>query len=144
MSGIFISTDKSLISIEIPLAIGTYDIDAAGHVNNIVYIRWLEDMRIKLFTALCDFQGIYNNKYFPVVISTEIKYRKQLKIFDEPTGLMEYAGHSHGIITLKAFIKLGNVISAHAEQKCIMLNLSTNKMINDKMITQLFESNINK
>jgi len=32
--------------ISTPIAIRTYDIDFAGIVSNIVYLRWLEDMRL--------------------------------------------------------------------------------------------------
>lgn len=34
---------------ESELEVKTYDIAAAGHVNNIVYARWLEDLRNMLF-----------------------------------------------------------------------------------------------
>jgi len=33
--------------IEVPLPVRTYDIDFAGIVSNIVYIRWLEDLRLE-------------------------------------------------------------------------------------------------
>ena len=36
-------------STEIYFEIKPYDIDASGHVNNAVYINWLEDLRFKLF-----------------------------------------------------------------------------------------------
>jgi acyl-CoA thioesterase FadM len=43
-------TDKTKpLSVELSLNVNTYDIDVAGHVNNIVYIRWLEDMRNILY-----------------------------------------------------------------------------------------------
>lgn len=34
--------------LEIVLSVQTYDIDFAGIVSNIVYVRWLEDMRLKI------------------------------------------------------------------------------------------------
>jgi len=37
--------------IEIELDISTYDIDIAGHVNNIVFIRRIEDLRHKLLAS---------------------------------------------------------------------------------------------
>ena len=33
---------------ELPLRVQTYDIDFAGIVSNIVFIRWLEDLRLGL------------------------------------------------------------------------------------------------
>lgn len=37
------------VSIEIPVAWG--DMDAFGHVNNTIYLRWFESVRIALFQA---------------------------------------------------------------------------------------------
>ena len=37
------------LEISLDLPIKTYDIDFAGIVSNIVYIRWLEDLRLKMF-----------------------------------------------------------------------------------------------
>lgn len=123
--------------IEMPLEIHGYDIDVAGHVNNIVYVRWLEDLRTKLIASISNFRELFENNFYPVVISTEIKYRKQLKIFDNPTGLIEIAGHKHGVITLKSVIKLNDEISASALQRCVFMNMKTSKMINDKLIQEL-------
>jgi acyl-CoA thioester hydrolase len=41
--------------IEIDFPVRTYDIDLANHVSNIVYSRWLEDLRLEMM-----------NKYFPL------------------------------------------------------------------------------
>jgi acyl-CoA thioester hydrolase len=40
---------------ELTFTVKTYDIDFAGHVSNIVYIRWLEDLRFALL-----------DEYFPL------------------------------------------------------------------------------
>ena len=143
-----VKTDISLCSdkvqqmfIKIPLTVNTYDIDAAGHVNNIVYIRWLEDLRTKLFSRMCNFKEVFENGFYLVVISTAVKYKKQIKIFDNPTGIMEFAGYKHGIISFKSIIKLGEEISTSAEQKCIIMNLNINKMIPDKIIAQIVKQN---
>lgn len=131
---------KKLYSIEIAFTINTYDIDAAGHVNNIVYIRWLEDLRAKLFLNICDYKKMIEKGFYLVVVATEIKYKKQLKIFDKPIGTIELINHKHGIITLKSLIKLDGEISASAEQKCVIVNLTKNKIIPDKTITQFINS----
>jgi len=127
---------KSLF-IEIPLSINTYDIDIAGHVNNIVYIRWLEDLRTKLFSSICDTKRVFENGFYPVVISTFINYKKQLKLFDSPTGIIKLDNLKHGVITLNAQIKVGQQIYASAEQKCVIMDLKTSKMINNELILRL-------
>ena len=39
---------RKTLEVSLNLSIQTYDIDFAGIVSNIVYIRWLEDLRLKM------------------------------------------------------------------------------------------------
>ena len=63
----------------------TYQIDFVGHVNNIVYIQWLENARIKLLqamglsiTQIADEEGL-----MPIITETNIKYKKPLFLHNE-------------------------------------------------------------
>ncbi len=65
----------------------TYQIDFIGHVNNIVYIQWLENARVNLLEAidlpivdLIQKQGI-----FPVLSKTSIRYRKPFFLGEKVT-----------------------------------------------------------
>lgn len=121
------------VFIEIPFTIKTYDIDIAGHVNNIVYIKWFEELRTKLFQKYFDLQKLLSNNLYPVVISTNISYKKSLRLFDQPIGIMNLACYEHGIITLNAKIKLKEKTAAFGEQKCLLMNLTTGKMSKEKL-----------
>ena len=107
-----------------------------GHVNNVVYIRWLERLRTKLFSKLCLFDDLIRNNFYIVVISTNITYKKQIKMFDQPIGFMDLLDIKHGIIFLEAIIKCDNKIAAVAEQKCVMMNLKTSKKVDIKLIEE--------
>ncbi len=122
---------------ESELDVKTYDIDAAGHVNNIVYIRWLEDLRNMLFKKMFDFNNVLTKEYYPVIISTSIKYKKQLKLFDMPLGNIKLVDYNHGVMNLKIEIKLNDNIAASADQKCVLINLKTSKMILQKELNEL-------
>ena len=39
---------KRPLLVTLPHNVQTYDIDFANHVNNQVYVRWLEDLRMEL------------------------------------------------------------------------------------------------
>lgn len=58
----------------------TYHIDFVGHVNNINYVTWMENGRVKLFEAA----GISINdllekeKTLPIITETFIQYKKAL------------------------------------------------------------------
>jgi len=65
----------------------TYHIDFVGHVNNIVYIQWLENARVKLLEAIdlpvTDLTGKHG--IFPVLSKTAIRYRKPFFLDDAVT-----------------------------------------------------------
>jgi len=119
---------KERMFFESVLKVNTYDIDIAGHVNNMVYMRWLEDMRNELFSQIYPLEKLLEINYYPVVISTEMKYKRQIKLFDKPIGRIFLESYSHGVIMLKAEICINDDIAFTATQKCILMNLNTQKM----------------
>jgi len=131
-----------IITIRRDIVVNTYDIDVAGHVNNIVYVRWLEDLRNMLFKKMFDFNNVLTKEYYPVVVSTNIKYKKQLKMFDTPFGNIKLVDYNHGIMNLKIEIKLNDNIAASAEQKCVLINLKTSKMISQKELVELMTNKV--
>ncbi|MGD8781192.1 MAG: thioesterase family protein [Ignavibacteria bacterium] len=124
-------------TIEMNFHVNTYDIDLAGHVNNIVYVRWLEDLRNKLLNEKFNLKKIITESFYPVVVSTIINYKKQIRIFDKPNGVIEFRGCKHGILNFKSIIKLKDIIAAKAEQRCVIINLKNSKMISQNEFIEL-------
>ncbi len=58
----------------------TYHIDFVGHVNNIIYIQWLENARVKLFDSMGLSISDLFQKYgiLPIITETFICYRRPL------------------------------------------------------------------
>ncbi|NOR75652.1 MAG: acyl-CoA thioesterase [Draconibacterium sp.] len=56
----------------------TYHIDFVGHVNNIIYVQWLENARVKLLQAmdLSISQIAEEDGILPIITETIIKYKK--------------------------------------------------------------------
>ena len=127
----YISTTVYKTSID--FEIKTYDIDVAGHVNNIVYVRWLEDLRNKLFSLILPVENLLKEKFYTVVTSTIINYKKQLKLGDKPIGTMNVEYVKHGLMNLHFnFVNKGS-ICVHGEQKCVVMNLNTGLMDKEKL-----------
>ena len=120
---------KERMVFESVLKVNTYDIDIAGHVNNIVYIRWIEDLRAELFSQIYPLEKLLEINYYPVVISTELKYKGQIKLFDKPIRRIFLESYSHGVIMLKIEICLNDDTAFTATQKCVLMNLTTHKML---------------
>lgn len=59
-------------------SIYTYHIDFVGHVNNIIYVQWLENARVKLIEAmgLSITQIADEDDLLPIITETTIKYKK--------------------------------------------------------------------
>jgi acyl-CoA thioester hydrolase len=61
----------SYTTLELPVQWG--DMDAAQHVNNIIYLRWMESTRIEMFQKMCggtlDFKNIV-----PILAWQDCKY----------------------------------------------------------------------
>ena len=54
------------------------EMDALGHVNNVVYFRYFESARIECFRRLDWFGGDRQGNVGPILASTEARYRKPL------------------------------------------------------------------
>ncbi|MBK9097215.1 MAG: hypothetical protein IPM14_03660 [bacterium] len=68
---------NSDLSVEMTFVIKSYNIDAGGHVNNAVYINWLEDLRTKMLEKIILNEFLVENNMHFVVASTNIEYKKR-------------------------------------------------------------------
>ncbi len=121
------------LRVELKLEVGTYDIDVAHHVNNIVYVRWLEDLRRKLFATRYPVEELLKKNLYPVVTSTNIRYRNQLKLTDNLEGIVWVQRVSHGLMQLKAVFQKDNLVIATAEQECVLMDLQSGRMDKNAM-----------
>ena len=65
------------------LDIYSYQIDFMGHVNNAVYIRWMEIGRTKLLEAVgIPTHEIFKQGFAPVLVQTNITYKTPLHLGD--------------------------------------------------------------
>ncbi len=119
-----------MMFVELELPIRTYDIDFAGIVSNIVYVRWLEDLRIHLlaqhYLALPD---LILTGIAPVLVQTEIEYQRQLTIHDRPIGKMWIVELGGVRCRLAAEIIDNNNTSATANQTVIFIDLKTRRPV---------------
>ncbi len=122
-----------------PIVVNTYDIDAAGHVNNVVYLEWAEQLRVEFLMKYFRFREIYEQGYYFVVVSTNISYRKQIKLFEKPSGIVKSKYLTKGLILIAIEIYIQGKKSASIEQKCVVFDLKAGKMITGKEFDALFE-----
>ncbi len=71
-----------------------YELDSFGHVNNAVYLNYLEQARWEILNETNLLDLIKVERAFLVVVETNIKYIKELKLFDE--AVVETRMYRHG------------------------------------------------
>ncbi len=117
------------LEVEIPIKVKTYDIDFAGVVSNIVYIRWLEDLRLKLFDAHLPLEKQIEQGNIPVVAKTQIEYKKPVKLFDNITSKMWVSKLGKVKVTMEAEFVSNNQIVATAIQTGSYISSENNRPV---------------
>ncbi|WP_292708926.1 MULTISPECIES: thioesterase family protein [unclassified Nostoc] len=105
------------VVLEIPVR--TYDIDFMGIVSNIVYIRWLEDLRLKFLDEHWHLNQQIDKGYAPVIAGTEIEYKRPIKIIDQVIGRLWLSNLGRLKWTVQAEILSNNELAAVASQGSI-------------------------
>ena len=111
------------------LPIRTYDIDFAGIVSNIVFIRWLEDLRLGLMEQAYPLIQALAEDVAPILLTTRITYRRPVAIGDSLIGRMRVAALGRVRWRLAAEFTVGGAVCAEAEQAGLFMRLSTRRPI---------------
>lgn len=89
-------------SIEHTFQVMTYDIDFAGVVSNITYIRWLEDLRNLYAERFLSLGDAFQRGIAPALMRTEIDYLAAVRFPDTLLGRMWLAEHGRVKFVLAA------------------------------------------
>ena len=111
--------------IERPIVVRTYDIDFANIVHNIVYFRWLEDLRSEVLVDVLPIDEILATGVSPILVESAIEYKWPVRIGDAPVGRMWVAELSRTRWTLAAEIVVGERVCAAARQSGYFADLKT-------------------
>ncbi|MCA1990743.1 MAG: acyl-CoA thioesterase [Coleofasciculus sp. S288] len=115
--------------VRLPLPVKTYDIDFAGIVSNIVYIRWLEDLRCEILANYLPIEQQLERDFAPVILQTQIEYKKPIKISEKPWGRMWISKMKTLKWVVTAEISVDGSIAATAEQTGCFVNLVNGRPI---------------
>jgi acyl-CoA thioester hydrolase len=120
---------KRPLLIERPITVRTYDIDFANIVHNIVYLRWLEDLRSEILVDVLPIDEILESGISPILTRTEIDYRRPVTIGDQITGRIWVADLSRTRWTLAAEISVEGQICVSARQSGYFADLRSLKPV---------------
>lgn len=111
--------------IERPIVVRTYDVDFANIVHNIVYLRWLEDLRSEILVDTLPIEEILATGISPILTRTEIDYLWPVRIGDVVCGRMWVAELSRTRWTLASEITVGEHVCAAARQHGYFADLNS-------------------
>lgn len=68
---------------EYEIQVRGYELDSFGHVNNAVYLNYLEEARWNILKDKNLWEYFYKHNQFLVVAEANIRYSKESKLFDQ-------------------------------------------------------------
>ena len=123
-------TSKTPLLVELRIRIKTYDIDFVGHVNNIVYIRWLEDLRLEFLDAHLPLGPLQEQGIAPIVVSTNIHYRQGIFLSDQHVlGRMWISEMQRASFFLAAEFVVDGEVRCSATQRGTLIDTARNRPI---------------
>jgi len=120
------------VTTEIPVLWG--DMDAFGHVNNIIYLKWCETSRIELFCKIWDLDGLKMDEILeksgvgPILANFNTNYRFPVACPDTifvKTRIKHIGNTSFGIEHQITSKNNGSKIVAEADSVVVMINYKT-------------------
>lgn len=111
--------------ITLPITVKTYDIDFLNIVHNMVYIRWLEDLRFQMLADYLPLDSLMADGIAPVLLKTEIEYRWAVRLGDRPVGQMWMVELQNTRWMVEAEITVEGKVAVWARQTGFFGNLQT-------------------
>ena len=105
------------------------DMDAFGHVNNVVYIRWFESARIDLISRYKSEANMQPGGVGPILASVKCDYKMQLHFPDTVYVGSKVAkvGRSSFDIEHAVYSRQLNKLAATGTSVCVLFNYDTNR-----------------
>lgn len=105
------------------------DMDAFGHVNNVVYIRWFESARIDLISQYKSVANMQPGGIGPILVSVKCDYKMQLHFPDTVYigSKVAKVGRTSFDIEHAVFSKQLGKMAATGTSVCVLFNYDTNR-----------------
>lgn len=109
--------------------VASYDVDYVGYVHNMVYIRWLEDLRIAMLAPHYSLERFIGEGTSPILLRTTIEYKRPLRLFDTFTGTVWVSNLDGVRWGVRHELVHNGALAASASQDGVFINLTTRKPV---------------
>jgi YbgC/YbaW family acyl-CoA thioester hydrolase len=105
------------------LEVRGYELDSFGHVNNAVYLNYLEHARWKMLNQEgVTLEKITRDQRWPVIAAIEIKYIRPLFMGETVEIRSRVIEHSKATFLLEQLLYRGETAIAAAKVTCVIVN----------------------
>ena len=116
---------ENSVSFQYSFPVEEQHIDALNHVNNVVYVQWINDISGKHWQKITT--KVLDEKYFWVVIRHEIDYVNQALLGDKIT-IFTWVGESRGVKSVRHVqIQKGDEVIVKAQTTWCLIDSKTFK-----------------
>lgn len=121
--------DRKKMYIEHPIIVRTYDVDYMQIVNNTVYVKWFEDLRMAILDKYFPLEDMLDENNSPILAETHIKYFYPITLKSKPSGRawISEIDRSKWIATFEIFE--GDKIYCQGYQVGYYFNMDRNKPV---------------
>ncbi|MER3523254.1 MAG: thioesterase [Ignavibacteria bacterium] len=105
----------------------SYDVDYVGYAHNMVYLRWLEDLRIAMLAPHYALERFVREGISPIIVRTTIEYKKPLRLFDTFTGTIWVSDLLGVRWTVQHELVRDEHLVAQAEQFGVFIHLASGR-----------------
>ena len=105
------------------------DMDAAGHVNNTIYFRFMEQVRLTWFERL-DLLGNLGAGEGPVIITASMTFLNQLRYPGDAIGTMSVGSPGRSSFDTRFHLTRSDdpdTVYARGSARCVWIDYRTNK-----------------
>jgi YbgC/YbaW family acyl-CoA thioester hydrolase len=100
-----------------------YELDSYNHLNNAVYLNYLEQARWEIFKEYRLFDYFKINDFLLVTTEINIKYLREAKLFDELVVKTELSVEEPYLIFIQKIYNTGSELKiSHAKVKTLLIN----------------------
>jgi acyl-CoA thioester hydrolase len=117
------------VSLTIPVAWG--DMDAFGHVNNSVFLRWFESTRIAYFEAIGMLERMERDGVGPILARATCDYRRAVQYPDEMRvdATVTRLGTSSFVMGYRAHSRRQGALVAEGEGVIVLLDYRSEQKV---------------
>ena len=78
--------EKRRMLVEMPIKVHSYDVDYMQIVNNTVYVKWFEDLRMAMLDQYFPLPEMMKENNTPILAETHVKYQRSVTLESKPMG----------------------------------------------------------